>query len=165
MENQHQSEKYEYKTAFCIMLYQCELCGKKEELWNSRDGVTPFIINCVSCGGSAQHINWGKDECIFDYNSPSHTRVFVNLTLKKAIEYSKKRVESAKSFEEGKFYFDVEDYKNIERFINIVIDMYKGGTAPDIISSEEYKINKLQKEADIIESNKMINEILNTRGK
>ena len=38
--------KYKHAEAYCLMKYKCEKCGKTEILWNSRDGVTPFMIKC-----------------------------------------------------------------------------------------------------------------------
>ena len=40
------NEEYKHAEAFCLMKYRCEKCGQAEVVWNSRDGVTPFIINC-----------------------------------------------------------------------------------------------------------------------
>ena len=51
-------KKYNHKEAFCLMQYQCEKCGGLEYLWNSRDGVTPFMLGCIKCDGMMQHINW-----------------------------------------------------------------------------------------------------------
>lgn len=43
--------KYKHAEAYCLMKYKCEKCGKTEILWNSRDGVTPFMIKCEKCDG------------------------------------------------------------------------------------------------------------------
>ena len=62
-------KKYNHAEAFCIMKYHCEKCGKEELLWNSRDGVTPFIIGCSDedCDGHMQHADWHMDRCIPEY--------------------------------------------------------------------------------------------------
>ncbi len=58
---------YRHSEAFCLMKYECDTCGRGEFLWNSRDGVTPFIINCSwegapnRCAGQMNHINWQQD--------------------------------------------------------------------------------------------------------
>ena len=58
--------KYNHAEAYCLMKYKCEKCGTVETIWNSRDGVTPFIINCEKCNGHMQHIvSWDdKSELI-----------------------------------------------------------------------------------------------------
>jgi hypothetical protein len=44
-----ENNKHDYIEAFCLMLYKCDKCGTIEILWNSRDGVTPFCIECRQC--------------------------------------------------------------------------------------------------------------------
>lgn len=38
------ASRHLHKEAFCLMLYRGVESGEEEWLWNSRDGVTPFII-------------------------------------------------------------------------------------------------------------------------
>ncbi len=54
--------------AFKLMIYACK-CGHREVIWNSRDGVTPFGLNCPSCGGlSLNHVEWSRG-----VYAPKHT--------------------------------------------------------------------------------------------
>ncbi len=46
---------YKHAEAFMLMSYQCDGCGTQEQVWNSRDGVTPFIVRCDNCNGAAKH--------------------------------------------------------------------------------------------------------------
>ena len=59
--------KYTHGEAFMLMVYKCKSCGKEELLWNSRDGVTPFGIDCLACGEDSYHINWQQDERAPDF--------------------------------------------------------------------------------------------------
>ncbi len=88
--------KYNHAEAFNLMSYKCEKCGTLEVLWNSRDGVTPFIIGC-RCGGSMQHIDWHKDIRIEDYIPRKGQRIFIDIpeSLKKPIAL--KRIDIFKS--------------------------------------------------------------------
>lgn len=52
---------HKHPEAHCLMQYQCESCKDIEIIWNSRNGVTPFIVRCRKCGGSMQHIRWHAD--------------------------------------------------------------------------------------------------------
>lgn len=71
--------KYNHPEAYCLMKYFCKSCHTSEILWNSRDGVTPFIIRCKWCGGEASHIDWDKDQCNPNYTPMHGQRVFIDL--------------------------------------------------------------------------------------
>lgn len=80
--------------AFCVMEYQC----KKEHrvlIWNSRDGVTPFIISCPihDCGEESQHIMWQKDHYCPAHKPATGDYVFVDLTIEMALAYRLQYVE------------------------------------------------------------------------
>lgn len=105
--------KYNHKEAFCLMLYKCEKCGKVEQLWNSRDGVTPFIINCIDCGGEAIHIEWNSDRCVPDYRPYPGQRIFVNMTREKAEEIAKKRIKHYNKLGFNKFMAQEEILKEV----------------------------------------------------
>lgn len=84
--------KYLHGEAFCLMLYANEDRTVTETLWNSRDGVTPFILHSVD-GVEMSHVDWQKD-----YREPGHipkvgTRMFVDLTKEKMLEYKRTLVE------------------------------------------------------------------------
>ncbi|MGD9156860.1 MAG: hypothetical protein PVG39_00500 [Desulfobacteraceae bacterium] len=66
--------------AFALMEYGCEECGKVEIIWNSRDGVTPFMVGCPFCRGTMQHINWSHDRFTPNYIPPIGSRVFFSCT-------------------------------------------------------------------------------------
>lgn len=55
---------HRHAEAFCLMWYQCKqaTCRHLERIWNSRDGVTPFGMQCPSCGESTMmHVAFGAD--------------------------------------------------------------------------------------------------------
>lgn len=84
----------DFKEAFCLMTYQCEQCHKMEEVYNTRNGITPFTIRCRYCGGTARHINWQYDKRDPDFKPLTGMRVFIDLTPEKAKEYAVKRLKS-----------------------------------------------------------------------
>lgn len=64
--------------AYCLMQYKTD-DGELEVIWNSRDGVTPFIILSKD-GKEMQHVNWEED-----IYAPLHIpkvgdRIFVDAT-------------------------------------------------------------------------------------
>lgn len=75
------TEDFQYPhEAFALMEYGCEECGKVEIIWNSRDGVTPFMVDCPFCHGTMQHINWSHDRFTPNYIPPIGSRVFFSCT-------------------------------------------------------------------------------------
>lgn len=69
---------FNHLEAFCHMIYECEKCGWIIRVWNSRDGVTPFIgprchlfhdfyPDTHRCNGMTQHAMWDQDEYDPDY--------------------------------------------------------------------------------------------------
>jgi hypothetical protein len=69
---------HQHVEAFCLMTYRNE-SGVEERIWNSRDGVTPFVVS-LRDGSEAQHEEWRKDEY-----APAHVpavgdRIFVTAT-------------------------------------------------------------------------------------
>jgi len=70
--------KFRHIEAFCLMIYKCESCNTIEILWNSRDGVTPFTINCRQCNGMASHNYWAMDVRIPEYKPFEGQRIFVD---------------------------------------------------------------------------------------
>ena len=125
----YQGSKFNHAEAFCVMNYQCESCGHNEKIWNSRDGVTPFIVPCPVCNEPThKHINWKSD--VF---SPLHSmtmkpgeRYFINLTLARAREIATIRVDRA--IESGEIQ---PNQRN--RVITTVMQSYFGdGVQPDI---------------------------------
>jgi len=86
-------QKYQNAEAFCLMRYRCEKCNHVEVLWNSRDGVTPFVIGCVKCGKPAKHVDWKLDRRVPDYDPPKGSRIFVTMTSEEYLKSQTKRVE------------------------------------------------------------------------
>jgi len=82
--------KYNHAEAYCLMMYKCLTCGYMERIWNSRDGVTPFMVGCERCRangvartlseGMMQHVAWEADMFAPDYLPEEGQRVFVTMT-------------------------------------------------------------------------------------
>jgi hypothetical protein len=74
---------YEHAEAFCHMRYRSDDHTEGLVVWNSRDGVTPFVITLPS-GKQATHIDWHTDR-----RDPAHVPVvgewvFVDLIQERA---------------------------------------------------------------------------------
>ncbi len=101
--------KYLHGEAFMLMKYQSEDRSTEEMLWNSRDGVTPFILHSVD-GVEMSHVNWQND-----YREPGHipevgTRMFIDLTKEKMLDYKRTLVERAWDDEK----YPLKEYEEME---------------------------------------------------
>ena len=72
---------YQHKEAYCLMFYQCDKCYSIERFWNSRDGVTPFVVlaRCPQCRGDMQHIDFYADEQAPDHRPYRGQGVFTDM--------------------------------------------------------------------------------------
>jgi hypothetical protein len=88
------SVKFKHKEAFCLMTYECENCERQAEIWNSRDGVTPFMVRCRHCkDGTMKHIDWANDVLNPEYRLEIGDLVFVTQTEEEYIQFQKERAE------------------------------------------------------------------------
>lgn len=104
--------KYKHKEAFCVMRYASADGNTREVIWNSRDGVTPFVV-LSRCGVEMSHVMWDMDRCEPNYQPRKGMRIFVDATPEllrpKAVEYVEQHWEDSHwpmgrhpSFAEGK---------------------------------------------------------------
>lgn len=83
--------------AFCLMWYECKsrMCGHRERIWNSRDGVTPFGMTCPSCGGhELYHAYFGSDKYAPDHQLRDGQRFWRDGTPDEAEAYIRRRIEA-----------------------------------------------------------------------
>ncbi len=120
--SKHDRANYQHPEAFCLMTYQCERCSRIEKLWNSRDGVTPFCIECSSCDGQMTHINWKSDRYWPDYPIQPGERFFTDLTLDEVKVIARMRAEI------GSIYAPApESVAERERIIQSIIGGFRQG--------------------------------------
>jgi hypothetical protein len=67
--------EYKHMEAFRLMTYRSDDGTEEELIWNSRDGVTPFVIRLRS-GKTATHVNWTNDRRIPDHQLKHGDRYF-----------------------------------------------------------------------------------------
>ncbi len=78
--------KYVHGEAFCRMKYARKDGSGVEWVWNSRDGVTPFLVGPKGRQGPfgddelLSHVDWHLDQVRPDYKPQPGERVFIDLT-------------------------------------------------------------------------------------
>lgn len=118
---------YRHKEAFCIMQYRSKDGTEAEQLWNSRDGVTPFGI--TSCNGKQMyHDNWNLDDCRPDFVPPSGMRVFVDATEELVCDQLNLYVEKVFTEHEGGYWSTRE-----EAYVTLLPSWLHDGQAPWIV--------------------------------
>ncbi len=83
---------FQHKEAFCLMKYASDGGRTVEWIWNSRDGVTPFIVMSLD-GIEMLHVQWSLDRYLPNYQPLPGERIFVDLTEQGAAEIAEKIVE------------------------------------------------------------------------
>lgn len=130
------STKYNHKEAFCLMTYLCPKCGHREVLWNSRDGVTPFMIPCSKCESHEMaHINF-----YHDLPAPNHVpkvgqRIFTDLTVERAKFYAERQFNHI--IEKRPDFLAERNTTQQKWTDNIAADFYGDGRSPDIVTVVE----------------------------
>lgn len=127
--------EYNHAEAFCLMLYRSDDGAEAEILWNSRDGVTPFVISSQS-GKAMQHVDWHLDQRAPNYIPNVGDRIFIDLTLEKSFEYAARQVD--KYWEDAKYPM-CERYENKGQAIDLLAknmcgwDGFRPEGQPDVI--------------------------------
>lgn len=123
---------YNHAEAFCLMTYREDRGTEEEVIWNSRDGVTPFVITLRS-GKTATHVDWRNDRCVPDYQPPIGSRIFIDLTPERAREIATRNVD--KWLASPKYRTELLDtYGTREAAIaDQIASFTEHGPAPDLI--------------------------------
>lgn len=98
---QTDNDGYFHKEAYFLIKYKCKTCSSAEYIWNSRDGVTPFIVPCKTCSKEAYHGSWDQDQRIIQYDPPQRSRIFIDTP--KEIHDFLLRVRINRQWEDGSY--------------------------------------------------------------
>lgn len=123
---------YKHAEAFCLMTYRSDDGSEEEIIWNSRDGVTPFVITLRS-GKEARHVDWGSDRRLPDYQPPAGSRIFVDLTPEVALQRARANAERwyADPGETGAIAREM--YPSAEVMAELLAQDYLKPGAPDLV--------------------------------
>jgi len=85
--------RHRHIEAFRLMLYSSPDGAIIETIWNSRDGVTPYIVSAKDGVTELRHVLWGGDPYAPHHVPNLGDRVFVDLSLRDADELARQAVE------------------------------------------------------------------------
>jgi hypothetical protein len=89
-----QAKGHQHAEAFCLMKYSSDDSMIVEWLWNSRDGVTPFIIRSRDGTTELVHREMHLDRYMPDYEPLGGERIFVDMTEARARMFAEQRLET-----------------------------------------------------------------------
>jgi hypothetical protein len=126
---------YRHSEAFCLMTYRADDGTEEEVVWNSRDGVTPFVIPLRS-GKSAMHVDWDRDRRVPDYQPPPGSRMFVDLTEEAALAAARRNAEQW--FADPEYGDEARRaYGTVEALAADLAEDYLRPGAPDLVEVPE----------------------------
>jgi len=79
---------HHHAEAFHLMKYATKDGSHWEMIWNSRDGVTPFMVHSED-GRTMEHVEWRSDQYAPEWVPPLGSRIFVDATLERCVEWSR----------------------------------------------------------------------------
>jgi len=143
-----EKELFKHPEAFCLMNYECKQCNKTITIWNSRNGVTPFGIDCRWCeGGIMQHVHFGCDKY-----SPFHLPnigdlVFADQTEEGYREVIRKR---ADHFWNQDAYGCQQKYKSVEDMAEQLYDFKEGQPTVYEVTAKDMEENRYEYAGDVM---------------
>lgn len=122
--------RHQHAEAFLIMAYVSEDGRMQELIWNSRDGVTPFMVRSRDGKTMLQHVRMA-DEVYDPHHVPKPgDRVFVTLTKERARDIAEHRVKDAPQLVEPWL-----DGRTLEEFTaELAESIWHNGWEPDIVT-------------------------------
>ncbi|MFI2663700.1 hypothetical protein [Micromonospora carbonacea] len=122
---------HQHGEAFAIMTYRSDDGTETERIWNSRDGVTPFVVTLRS-GKVAHHVDWSSDVYAPDHRPQPGERMFVDLTPERARELALRNARQA--FAEARPGLDPRvRWATPEAMAETLVAEYLRPGAPDLV--------------------------------
>ena len=122
--------RHAHREAYHLMQYQDEddATAPIEWIWNSRDGVTPYIVSSVGKGRPLlKHIRWKDDIFAPQYVPMIGQRVFVSLTESRALHFQDAYERRIRGTAEGQRRAEILD----RHWDNLQQEIARGG--PDVV--------------------------------
>lgn len=121
--------EYNHAEAFCLMRYASKDGRVSEWIWNSRDGVTPFIVTAKDGKTELTHVNWRGDECRPDHVLQPGDRYFGPGTREMAEREAKRRLDSCVGTE-----YELKGQERAEMEARLVESMVEDADAPWLLT-------------------------------
>ncbi len=134
---------HRHAEAFMLMLYRADN-GEYENIWNSRDGVTPFVVTLRS-GAEARHVRWATDIYAPDHVPEEGERVFIDLHPERALEIATRKVDT---YWEHPKYPMAAMFRDKRAAIEALWRDYYRPDAPDLVEVTPFLRERFEVERD-----------------
>lgn len=126
---------HQHAEAFKLLTFECERCGFRENIWNSRDGVIFYTVDCLYCFGGWMR-RAADDEGLYlpSYDLKPGARKFVDLTMDRAILVAGERIAVAVLNKVPCGPGGVQEI--MERMEALALELFGDGRQPDLITVE-----------------------------
>lgn len=124
---------HQHAEALMLMTFECDRCGFQERIWNSRDGLIQFTVDCPHCfGGSARRVLEEQDFYCPAYKLEPGQRLFVDLTMDRAILVAGERIAIAVFNKVPGCPVGLQEI--MDRMEALALELFGDGRQPDIIT-------------------------------
>lgn len=123
-----------HSEGYCHMLYMAEDGSDEISIWNSRDGVTPFMVTIED--KVYQHVGWNGDVYDAQYMPKEGDYIFVDMSFEKLLEIRLQWWDRCVSEEANSIYFYKEygrDKRKVCRELAMQDRIEHGEPPPDLI--------------------------------
>jgi hypothetical protein len=125
--------RYSHAEAYMLMTYRSDDGTEQEQVFNSRDGVTPFVI-ALRSGKPATHADWAADTRMpEDWAPPAGMRYFADMTRDRARELAGRNITGWLADPEKASYFREAYGDDRDRAAEVLAAQYFQPGAPDLI--------------------------------
>lgn len=114
------ADVHQYKEAFCLMLYQGKNSQRVLDIWNSRNGVTPFVA--VIDDEEYQHIAFGFDRSVPNHKLRPGDYFWRSMTEVEAERFAAMRVDQ--------FEPDLRESERARMIAEVAREIWHAGEAP-----------------------------------
>lgn len=118
--------------AFCLMKYQTDDGLLTEYLWNSRDGVTPFVIGSPDGLREMKHIDWQQDHYCPGYQPKPGQRIFATRTRERAEALAMGVVE--RGWDHPEYPLSARYDSKEQAAAELLPDFWHDGQAPTVVT-------------------------------
>jgi hypothetical protein len=89
-----ESAKHVHAEAFCLITYRSADGRLEEQIWNSRDRATPFVVYARDTETPLQYVHSWIGQYSASQPPKIGDRIFVDMTLESVIAYKQRMIES-----------------------------------------------------------------------